>query len=291
MNTFKNNNNTMKARDLKLTNGVLFKFVFGREERKNLTISFLNDLLHAELNHEIEDLKFEPTEQIGLFKNDKQSQLDIVCTLKSGEIVDIEIQLADEGNYKKRSLYYWACLYSSSLKAASNYKALVPCICINILNFTLFEKKAHPFTTIILDDPETHERFLKDLSMIYIELPKFKKKPKAEMSKIERWIALLNDKVSYEEKEEYAMNDQAMTDVLKAYDQFFSDPAVRHMYLRREMARMDYEVAMENREERTRQECALAFIKKGLPKDMVFETLKMSDQESSDFLNKYKGEI
>ena len=40
------------------------------------------------------------------------------------------------------------------------------------------------------------------------------------MSRIERWIALLNDKVSYEEKEEYAMNDQAMTDVLKAYDQF-----------------------------------------------------------------------
>ncbi len=28
-----------------------------------------------------------------------------------------------------------------ALKAASNYKALVPCICINILNFTLFEKK------------------------------------------------------------------------------------------------------------------------------------------------------
>ena len=52
----------MKARDLKLTNDVLFKFVFGREERKNLTISFLNDLLHAELNHEIEDLKFESTE-------------------------------------------------------------------------------------------------------------------------------------------------------------------------------------------------------------------------------------
>ena len=26
MNTFKNNNNTMKARDLKLTNDVLFKF-------------------------------------------------------------------------------------------------------------------------------------------------------------------------------------------------------------------------------------------------------------------------
>ena len=128
--------------------------------------------------------------------------------------------------------------------------------------------------------------------MIYIELPKFKKKPKAEMSRIERWIALLNDKVSYEEKKEYAMNDQAMTDVLKAYDQFFSDPAVRHMYLRREMARMDYEVAMENRAERARQETteknALACIKEGIPKEKVFKIFKMSDQEISDFLNKYK---
>ena len=87
---------------------------------------------------------------------------------------------------------------------------------------------------------------------------------------------------------EYAMNDQAMTDVLKAYDQFFSDPAVRHMYLRREMARMDYEVAVENRVERARQEDALACIKEGIPKEKVFKIFKMSDQEISDFLNKYK---
>ena len=85
------------------------------------------------------------------------------------------------------------------------------------------------------------------------------------------------------------MNDQAMTDVLKAYDQFFSDPpAVRHMYLRREMARMDYEVAVENRVERARQEDALACIKEGIPKEKVFKIFKMSDQEISDFLNKYK---
>ena len=87
---------------------------------------------------------------------------------------------------------------------------------------------------------------------------------------------------------EFAMNDQAMTDVLKAYDQFFSDPAVRHMYLRREMARMDYEVAVENRVERARQEDALACIKEGIPKEKVFKIFKMSDQEISDFLNKYK---
>ena len=79
---------------------------------------------------------------------------------------------------------------------------------------------------------------------------------------------------------------------LKPMINFFSDPAVRHMYLRREMARMDYEVAMENRAERARQETteknALACIKEGIPKEKVFKIFKMSDQEISDFLNKYK---
>ena len=75
---------------------------------------------------------------------------------------------------------------------------------------------------------------------------------------------------------------------LKPMINFFSDPAVRHMYLRREMARMDYEVAVENRVERARQEDALACIKEGIPKEKVFKIFKMSDQEISDFLNKYK---
>ena len=33
--------NGLKAHDLKLTNDVLFKFIFGKEERKSLTIAFL----------------------------------------------------------------------------------------------------------------------------------------------------------------------------------------------------------------------------------------------------------
>lgn len=100
--------------------------------------------------------------------------------------------------------------------------------------------------------------------------------------------------------------------------------AERHMQIKREIARMDYEAAMDNRfakgfaegfiesfmekfksvreeaipiaillgEERGRdkatEEHALAFIQAGLSKDMVFKTLKMSDEKIAEFLNKYK---
>ena len=80
--------NGLKAHDLKHTNDVLFKFIFGKEERKSLTIAFLNDLLRDELGREIQDLKFEPNENVCSFKDEKKSLLDIECTLDGGERVD-----------------------------------------------------------------------------------------------------------------------------------------------------------------------------------------------------------
>ena len=92
------------------------------------------------------------------------------------------------------------------------------------------------------------------------------------------------------------MEDPAMNKVLNTYDQFFADPNERRAYMRREIARMDYEQGMksnfakgkeEGREETT-EEHALAFIKAGFPKDTVFKTLNMSKENIDNFLRKYK---
>ena len=45
-------------------NDLLFKFTFGREERKHITIDFLNTVLRKSLGHLIKDITFIPTEQI-----------------------------------------------------------------------------------------------------------------------------------------------------------------------------------------------------------------------------------
>ena len=275
---------------------MLFKFIFGKEERKSLTIAFLNDLLRDELGREIQDLKFEPTENVGSFRDDKQSILDLECTLDGGERVDIEVQLADEGNFKRRTLYYWSVLYMQSLQQGKDYDSLVPCICINILNFKMFDNTDRVFTRASIREDSSHERLFDELRIQFLELPKFKKKPKTEMTRIERWIALFSDKVSFDEKKEYAMEDPAMNKVLNTYDQFFADPMERRAYMRHEIARMDYEQGMksnfakgkeEGREETT-EEHALVCIKEGLPQEKVFQMFKMSSKQISNFLSKYK---
>ena len=83
---------------------------------------------------------------------------------------------------------------------------------------------------------------------------------------------------------------------MNTYDQFFADPNERYAYLKREIARADYEQAMEQNFEKCKEEGiekakeqhALAFIKAGISRYMVFKTLKMSEEKNTEFLSKYK---
>ena len=44
-------------------------------------------------------------ENVPSYKDEKQSMLDLACTLDSGERVDIEVQLVNEGDFIRRSLF------------------------------------------------------------------------------------------------------------------------------------------------------------------------------------------
>ena len=43
-------------------NDVLFKFIFGKEERKHITIDFINSMLDRDKAHEIVDITFKNVE-------------------------------------------------------------------------------------------------------------------------------------------------------------------------------------------------------------------------------------
>ena len=72
-------------------NDVAFKFIFGKDERKQITIDFLNTVLHKSLAHEIKDITFRQTEMPPDSDEGKLSRLDIACELDTGELVDVEV--------------------------------------------------------------------------------------------------------------------------------------------------------------------------------------------------------
>lgn len=252
-------------------NDVLFKFIFGKEERKQITIDFLNAVLNPSLGHMIQDLQFSNTEMSPEHDHDKLTRLDVACVLDSGEQVDVEVQVANEKNMARRTLYYWAQMYLMSLPAGKTYRNLKPCITINLVNFS-FLPQEEPHAVYGVYNPVNGHQLTKDLSIHFLEIPKYakqKKKPIAEMSKMERWLAYFANQLDRKGKEELAMSEAAIQNAMEAARIFLNNTAERRLYINREMARMDRESQLEDAHEDGVKEG----IEKGIEKGIVSNTI------------------
>ncbi len=228
------------AKTFNALNDVLFKFVFGKEEHKSILIDFLNTFLEKELEHPIKDLHYLPTEKIPHHYLGKVPRFDLACVLDSGAKVQIEVQLIDQKNMERRTLCYWARSYIDNFRSGQSYQQLVPVYVLNILNFELLDNP-NPFATCGICDLETHQRVFKDLSISFIELPKFAKinEDRSLLTKMERWMCYLSDKLSTEDKEAIAQEDNAIMTAITAAHEFFKDEAERRAYFAEEIRRMD----------------------------------------------------
>ena len=74
---------------------------------------------------------------------DKLSVLDLKLKMKTGKIINIEIQIVNEKNLENRIMYYSAGLIREQLKTGEEYKNLNRVINITIINFTLRDKKTN----------------------------------------------------------------------------------------------------------------------------------------------------
>ncbi len=232
-------------------NDVLFKFIFGKEERKQITIDFLNAVLHPSLGHSIQDLQFSNTEMSPEHDNDKLTRLDVACVLDSGEQVDVEVQVANEKNMARRTLYYWSQMYLMSLPAGKTYKNLKPCITINLVNFS-FLPQEEPHALYGIYNSANGHQLTRDLAIHFLEIPKYakqEKKPISEMSKMERWLAYFANQLDRKGKEELAMSEAAIQNAMEAARIFLNNTAERRLYINREMARMDRESQLEDARE------------------------------------------
>lgn len=94
---------------LKVKNDFIFQRIFGRKENKDILISFLNDIMELSDNNLLEDIEI--IENTKLEKDrmeDKQGIVDVLAKTVAGVQITIEIQLINQYNMDKRTLFYWA---------------------------------------------------------------------------------------------------------------------------------------------------------------------------------------
>ena len=109
----------------------------------------------------------------------KFCKLDIVMTV-NGQIVDLEIQVADEGNYPDRSIYYWAREFSIGINEGDDYSSLPRTIVISILGFNLFSNPQKFHSEFQCLEVTTYEPLTDKMVMHFYELNKLPPLNKAD---------------------------------------------------------------------------------------------------------------
>lgn len=172
---------------------IAFKKIFGSEEHKRVTISFLNSILEYTGERAIKEVQFLNTEQKRVMQGKKDNILDILCTDQSGNRYIVEIQVEGVKEFGKRIVYYGTKTYSMQLGTAQSYHTLAPVTAIAILNFSMFPNKTAYKSIHNLLDIKTHEHDLQELSFAFVELPKFTKQENELISDEDKWIYFLKN--------------------------------------------------------------------------------------------------
>ena len=107
-------------------NDVAFKKIFGSEEHKSVTISFLNSILEYTGEQQITDVQFLNTEQKRIIPGKKDNILDILCIDQLKNQYIVEVQVAGMEEFDKRVVFYGAKTYALQLSAAQSYQTLNP---------------------------------------------------------------------------------------------------------------------------------------------------------------------
>ena len=145
-----------------LTNDYAFKRLLGSEENKPLLQDFLECILDL-TPQQVLDLEFMDKELTKEEFSDKTGILDVKLKLTDGTVINIEIQASWNASFVKRTLFYWAKMYTADFKAGESYDKLHRCIAINIIadgfklndaihsEYLLQEKTAHTILTDVLE--------------------------------------------------------------------------------------------------------------------------------------------
>ena len=225
-----------------------FKYLFAREEHKDLLIAFLNEVL-LDLNPDgsarrIEDVTYRDRESSPLHREAKLPRFDVVARAEDGRVFHIEVQVAKDPYFLERSLYYAAMSYSMQLKKGGEYHALSPVLFVGLLDFEVFPSVAgdedyHSLHRIL--DVRDHRWAMKGMEFHFLELPKLRRRRVGPRTGLERLLSYLGNVGGEPAMQELAQADSRVERMMQLESLFTRDPDLLRDYFIDLRDRLDYE--------------------------------------------------
>ena len=278
----------------------VFKKIFGNEKHPNILISFLNAVIKP--TDLIKSVQIKNTDIEKEHIEDKYSRLDIKAVTNNGEHINIEIQVKNEYNMIKRSLYYWSKMYEGQLTKGQDYDTLSRTICINILDFK-YLKNDNFHNCYRLKEKNTNEELTDVMELHFIEIPKLRKLENSEdiSDMLEAWITFIESPTSElidklemssdeikEAKEELLRlsgNDKERERYEKRFESLLEQNSLLANAERKGLEKGKKEGLKEG-ENRKAIEIAINLIKNGLDNELIKNTTGLSIKEIMQLRNK-----
>jgi predicted transposase/invertase (TIGR01784 family) len=245
-------------------NDYAFKRIFGHEDTKDILARFLTVVLGIQI--EPEELILAHTELSPEYLADKASVLDIqVRRSPSHEKMNVEMQVANEGNLQRRILHYWGRGYTEELREGQDYAELPRMINIVIVDFDVFEwRDAEKFHSVFRVLEQDEGVLFSDAFEIHVvELPKLRRRPmNNDWTPDECW-ALYIDNMDGETMSMIAEKEPLIKRAMTVEDVFIKNEEERRLYELREKGRHDFNNAIITAEKRGRIEGLNEGIEKG----------------------------
>ena len=214
-------------------NDTLFKMLFVKHQDllKKLIAALLGIALESIEQFTVRNPEM-PPEVLG----DKFCRLDINMTVNKQRI-DLEVQVAFEGDYPERVMLYWAREFSTALPAGQSYSMLPRTIIISIIDFNLFDcAEYHSFFQPL--EVTRHTLLSDKMGFHFFELKKLPVTV-SEKDSLLLWLSLFRAETEEDLEKIKNMGVPTMDQAINAYYTITASSEFREAERLREKARHD----------------------------------------------------
>ena len=262
----------------------LFKMLFVKHQ------DLLKKLVAALLGIKVENIRQFVVRNEGMppeVLGDKFCRLDINMVV-NGQLIDLEIQVANEDDYPERVMLYWAREFSTALPAGESYSMLPRTIIISIIDFKLFDcAEYHSFFQPL--EVTRHTLLSDKMGFYFFELKKLPKNI-TEDNALLLWLSLFNANTEEDLERIKRMEVPEMNQAINAYYSITASDEFREIERLREKARHDEAQALYHAEQKGRSEgisernveIARAMLANGEPIDKIMHYTDLSKEKIAE---------
>ena len=267
---------------LSLTNDYVFRRIFGVKNTPALA-----EFLAAVLDITVEELGELTVNDPHLHRNrkgGKSNELDILVRSKSGEIVNVEVQVNPKPAFRERLAFMNSKLFAEQMKRGQEYETLRRTVTVVIADFDLIKESKDCFHRFQWYNPMNGTSLTNAQEIDVLELIKLPKED--DGSALWKWMKFIKSGRE-DEMEELAKKSNAMQEVVHTLKEMSEDEYERRLAFQRDKDERDrlaeisygrYE-GIEIGEARAKNEIARSMKEYGDPIEKIADITGLSAEE------------